>query len=340
MILGVIDQRRWQPSSGWLTRLVVLGLLVGVPWTIGCSAPSNQPVTASRSGLRSLVFEERFETDLNRWIVEKQGTTGTVQLSGGELDIESRQGVTVWFAERLNGGIEVEYDVRLLADGRISDQNQFWMATNPENPGQRPAGNGAFASYHCLKLYYAGHGSNDNTTTRFRRYDGECNRVLLEEHVERDYLLSAGTRYSIRIRTEDGRTQFFVNDQVYWDFSDNDPLRAGWFGFRTVNSHHRIDNFRVFALQSDSADAGIGVPPDAGPHVTDGGAGEARVDGGSDALLTDSEPDSALGPAGSGCSASDNLPDRTAGTAWGIQWLPLGLVLIAWRRRSTKLLSS
>ena len=32
---------------------------------------------------------------------------------------------------------------------------------------------------------------------------------------------------------------------IIFDFFDKDPFQEGWFGFRTLKNHMRIDQFRV-----------------------------------------------------------------------------------------------
>ena len=47
-------------------------------------------------------------------------------------------------------------------------------------------------------------------------------------------------------QTPGGRIQYSRDGEVVFEFRDKDPFREGWFGFRTVRNHLRIDNFRVY----------------------------------------------------------------------------------------------
>ncbi|WPJ98226.1 DUF6250 domain-containing protein [Coraliomargarita algicola] len=72
------------------------------------------------------------------------------------------------------------FQIQVASPGRISDINMFWMARDPRSPNNlfdsSHSRDGSFSSYNLLETYYASIGGNDNTTTRFRRYDGLGNR--------------------------------------------------------------------------------------------------------------------------------------------------------------------
>ena len=102
-----------------------------------------------------------------------------------------------------------------------------------------------------MKTYYVGCGGNGNTTTRFRRYDGRGARPLLPEHdhQEKAALLEGGRAYVIEITVDGkGRTTWARDGKVWFDFTDAEPLREGWFGFRTVWSRIEIRDFSVERL--------------------------------------------------------------------------------------------
>ncbi|HTY36045.1 MAG TPA: DUF6250 domain-containing protein, partial [Bacteroidota bacterium] len=56
-------------------------------------------------------------------------------------------------------------------------------------------------------------------------------------------------RYSIRIEVVDGRTSLWVDNVLYFDFTDNQSLTSGYFGFRTTRSHQRFEHFKVYRLE-------------------------------------------------------------------------------------------
>ena len=136
---------------------------------------------------------------------------------------------------------------------RVSDLNCFWMAIDPKHPKDIFANKkrkGSFKNYHSLRLYYVGYGANNNTTTRFRRYPGGGARPCLPEHDLRDkkFMHTPNKMLKIRIVADGGRIQYFRNGEIVFDFLDKEPFVEGWFGFRTVRNHMRIDNFRVYSL--------------------------------------------------------------------------------------------
>ena len=198
----------------------------------------------------TLLYEETFESEsLDNWKSELQKPDASVvEVEDGKLNIDVGGGATIWFKTKLKGDILIEYDVTVIKKGgpndRVSDLNQFWMATDPANANLFTRG-GKFTEYDNLRLYYVGMGGNNNSTTRFRRYPGGGERPLLAEYTDPEFLLQPNTDYHIEIICFKGLTQFIVNGEVYFNFRDPDPLVEGNFGFRTVRNHETIDNFKV-----------------------------------------------------------------------------------------------
>lgn len=176
------------------------------------------------------------------------GDAAKVFSKNKKLTIDSPYGVTVWFKKQLDGNIIIEYDWKVIVDGgkndRLSDLNQFWMATDPQNKNLFTR-KGKFADYDSLSLYYVGMGGNKNTTTRFRKYNGKGERKLLQEYTDEAHLLKANHNYHITICIKDGVTNFSVDGKEYFSFTDENPLNKGFFGFRTTHTRHEISNFRV-----------------------------------------------------------------------------------------------
>jgi hypothetical protein len=196
---------------------------------------------------------EPFPSDLAGWVVEQQAG-GTVSVSGGALVIDDAAGCTVWRREPLRAPVRIRFLATVTGgEGRrVSDLNFFWMATDPRAAdgffGLETGRNGKFESYDALRTYYVGCGGNGNSTTRFRRYDGAGGRPLLPEHDLTDpaALLEAGRSYRVEIVVEaSGRTTWSRDGVRWFDFLDPEPLREGWFGFRTVWSRIEIRNFLI-----------------------------------------------------------------------------------------------
>jgi len=198
------------------------------------------------------VFVDEFNQGLDQWVVEQQ-PGGTVRAENGVLHIDDRGGCTVWFKPKLKATpLVINYEARVLSSGRVSDLNCFWLASEAKQsdlmaPESRR--DGKFASYDSLKTYYVGYGGNNNTTTRFRRYDGTGARPLDPKHdlSAPQFLLKPDEWYLIHISVgKDGRVLFERNGELIFEMHDTEPLREGWFGFRTVNSRIEIRNFRAF----------------------------------------------------------------------------------------------
>jgi len=200
-----------------------------------------------------LLYLDNFDQGIENWVVETLSSPySKVGIENGKLVIDVDQGATVWFNKKLTGNILIEYSREVIMSNghndRLSDLNQFWMATDlsQENLFTR---SGAFSEYHSLQLYYAGIGGNSNSTTRFRKYQGDGERTLLFDFQDNRYLLQPNKTYFIQIAVYNGTTEVFVDGENYFSFKDDEPLTEGYFGFRTVESHQEMDNFKVYKLK-------------------------------------------------------------------------------------------
>lgn len=209
---------------------------------------------------QSPMVEDSFDADLSNWIVEQEPKGGAVRLVDGRLDINVGGGCTVWLKQKLSGPIRIEYEATMIQGGgpydRVSDLNCFWMATDPGHPTDLFANSsrgGVFPNYHSLRVYYVGYGGHNNTKTRFRRYVGDGERPCLPEHdlSAPRYLLQSNQTMKITLIADGRRVQYIRDGEVIFDFDDENAYAEGWFGFRTVNSHIRIDHFRVYRLAGD-----------------------------------------------------------------------------------------
>ncbi|WP_163400094.1 DUF6250 domain-containing protein [Flavobacterium fluviatile] len=207
---------------------------------------------------KELLYSEDFSNDMSNWKVE-QMPNGKVEITDEKLEIEDAKGCTVWFEKELQGPIMIEYDAFIIQKGgphdRVSDLNCFWMAQDPKSPNNLFANGaqrgGKFSNYDSLRLYYVGMGGNDNSSTRFRRYVGNGERPVLPEHdlSAPEFLLTGNTLYHIKIIANGGKIQFYCNGKRFFDYQDANPYTSGHFGFRTVDNHMTIDNFKVYRLK-------------------------------------------------------------------------------------------
>lgn len=218
----------------------------------GCAGTSCRtcPGTLPYAQVEEL-FSDDFSGDLSNWVAEG----GQPQLTGGEMELDTPVGSTVWFRPELSGNVLIEYDVTVLrlggANDRVSDLNCFWMATDPAHPTDLFAAGaqreGLFARYHGLNLYYVGYGGNSNTTTRFRRYHAG-QRELLGEYTDPAHLIVPNHTYHIQLVACDGVVEYYRDGERLFRYEDPGPYRRGHFGLRTVRNHLSMDNFRVARL--------------------------------------------------------------------------------------------
>lgn len=202
----------------------------------------------------AILHEETFEQPaLDNWVPELlTPESSSVEVNSGQLDVDVDAGATIWFKHALGGDISIEYEVTMVDEGgandRVSDLNQFWKAVDPNNSNLFTR-DGDFGRYDELLLYYVGKGGNNNSTTRFRKYPGDGSRDVISEYVDDAHLLVANKSYQIEIRCLGATTQYVVDGEIYFDYLDSDPIPEGHFGFRTVRSHARLDNFIVYRLE-------------------------------------------------------------------------------------------
>lgn len=198
------------------------------------------------------------KTYRERWRVEAEPGGYVTWSKDSVADIHAPKGLTLWNTTLMRGNVTIEYEARIVGDGRVSDLNCFWMASDPEagdvfaNAKKR---GGAFLNTYTMRLYYMGYGGNYNSTTRFRRYDGDRRGVadarfrpaILREYTDSAHLLRGDHWYKIRIDVCDGRTRFFIDGECLVDYVDPLPLTEGYFGFRTTLAHAQMRNWRLTA---------------------------------------------------------------------------------------------
>jgi hypothetical protein len=208
--------------------------------------------TTNEDNPGKVIFSDDFKFDKMNWIAEfeKPGDS-SVKIGAGKLELIASAGATVWFKNKIEGEVMITYTATIVDAGgkydRVSDMNTFWMATNPEN-GNIFNQSGKFSDYDNLHLYYAGIGGHDNTTTRFRKYNGIAGKKILKEFTDKEHLLVGNQKYMVRIVVDKGTVQYYLNEILFWEFEDTLPYNGGYFGFRTTTSHHVYEDFKVFKI--------------------------------------------------------------------------------------------
>lgn len=219
----------------------------------------------AQSGLNQREFKKY-------WRVESELPDYRVTFRGDTCELLSPKGLTLWRREQLKANCVVEYDAMVVDErregDRLSDLNSFFLASDPKHKdiwARAQWRSGIFTRCYTLQMYYLGFGGNHNTTTRFRRYEGDeagvdnANRrpAILQEYTDKAHLLRANHWYHLKIESQGDRVRYFVDGQLIVDYCDPQPLQSGWFGFRTTLSRTRITNFQVTPLATASLTTGI-----------------------------------------------------------------------------------
>ena len=185
------------------------------------------------------------------WRIElEQPLNSSVYFNKDTLTINSSKGATVWLDSLITGNYEITYKRTFIMEGakndRLSDMNQFWNAS--DGNGLLKERKGQFREYDDMLLYYFGISGNKNTTSRLRRYDGKGERVLLQD-LDTTYLLKLGRVYAVKTVISNGRSQVWVDDRLYFDYTDSNPIKSGYFGLRTTHSHQKIWDFKIKSIR-------------------------------------------------------------------------------------------
>jgi hypothetical protein len=200
-----------------------------------------------------LLYSDDFEKDLKSWIVESPAAHDPkIGIKEGRLSIEVTGGATVWFNKKLSGNYLIEFKRKVIVEGgprdRLSDLNMFWAASDPKIADLFTR-TGILEEYDDLKMYYVGMGGNSNRTTRFRKYQGNGQRTLIREYLDKEHLLEPNREYLVQIVVYKGTALLFIDGKEFFSFSDPDPLTSGFFGIRTTKSHHQVDDFKIYRLK-------------------------------------------------------------------------------------------
>lgn len=245
-----------------------LFLLVGL---VSCSPPiykemQNRAAKASSfQGVLNasepvVIADGDFSNWQRQWVEESEKPARIRYLSQDTaLDIVAPKGLTLWYKDQFQGNVTFRYQIRAVSGpdslDRCSDLNCFWMASDPMHPesifARKNFRAGAFGKSYSLVLYYMGFGGNSNTTTRFRKYDGDYESFIqgkqrpsiLKEYTDPNHLIKPNHWFSVVIIVHDGLVEYWVDDELLVHYQDSMPLTKGWFGFRTTQNHLQIRHF-------------------------------------------------------------------------------------------------
>ncbi|MFV0623461.1 DUF6250 domain-containing protein [Sphingomonas sp. ac-8] len=182
----------------------------------------------------------------HKWRVEAEPSSPEtiVTVNDGAMSVSAARGVTVLLLKKLRGTYCIRYTREVLPSQgtifRVSDLNQFWLID--PRPLQAPAvRDGRFKSYTPDSLFYVGIGGNNNTTSRFRHYDGSAARPLLAES---DMRLEPGRRYDLRTCVLPDRTEFYIDGKRLFSAAQTPPPFS-YFALRSTGSKQVVTNFRI-----------------------------------------------------------------------------------------------
>jgi rhamnogalacturonan endolyase len=213
-----------------------------------------QSLAAQKSRKSKLIFSDEFiKLDTTLWKAEIAPSPGSkVYVQNGQLFLDTKGGVTVWLNKKLKGNIRIEYWRRVLKDtganDRLSDFNTFWMAVDPKNKNLFTR-KGVLESYDSLRMYYVGMGGNTNSTTRFRKYEGNGERTLLKEYKDSSHLLKANKEYHVVIELIDDNVRYIVDGEIFFEYNDPSVLKEGYFGFRSTKSRQSVERIKIYQLE-------------------------------------------------------------------------------------------
>lgn len=219
------------------------------------------------------------------------------RIEEGSLQVHDPRGCTIWNKSKLEGPIMISYWVTAPSvynegnDIVPRDINQFWMANtadglSPNAPGglfDSKKYNGDFKSYDQIIGYYASTGggsvTNNNRTTRFRRYPRQQKGVFVN-HValnsrddDKDFLVVPNQRHHIQLVAAKDIVQYIFDGKIVYELKKGDAIdigndaqkedkiaeenwdtrlwtsyNSGFFGFRMTRTHHTYSDFKVFSL--------------------------------------------------------------------------------------------
>ncbi len=189
----------------------------------------------------------------NEWEVETENSDTHLVFQGDSIEIWTSAGLTLWQVLPISVPFIIEYEAMVVvrdSTDRLSDLNCFWLASDPNEANgsvfaRMNERKGVFRNASSLQLYYVGFGGNWNTTTRFRRYNGQPQPPLLQEYTDSIHLLQPNRWYRIQITADGSSTAYFIDGKQLFHYQDQMPLTHGWFGFRTTKSHCLLRDFRV-----------------------------------------------------------------------------------------------
>ncbi len=213
---------------------------------------------------QNIICSDNFANGISNWTLESESDSTILKAENQILEIIAPKGLTLWYNHPLEANLKITFEAIVIKDNgkydRVSDLNCFWMANDPENPDNFFARakwrQGTFGKYYSLSMYYVGYGGNSNSTTRFRKYDGDYQSFknktmrpdIIKEYTDSAHLIVPNQWNTIEIIVNKNNIKYLFNQEPLFDYNDLSPYRKGYFGIRTVTNHLKIRNFQVIKI--------------------------------------------------------------------------------------------
>jgi len=216
-----------------------------------------------------LVFVDRFTDGLRNWWVEgSQKTWVEDEQLYIKASPETRGAAgyvaSVWCKQRFEGDVRVEFEATSLSSKsaeKVNNINFFLHYTHPSEQTMYETrylrADASYGLYHELPGYIftfvRDRTESSPNRARFRvRWCPGFN--LIGEHYDTSIGSEAETRYDVTIIKRGKELTFKINGKtmVQTTHDEREAHNAGMMGFRTFQSFLRIDNMKVYSLDSDS----------------------------------------------------------------------------------------
>lgn len=199
------------------------------------------------------------------WTAEDESNRTELRQRGDTLEIDSPEGVTLWYAKRMTGDYRISYRAEIVeTDHRNSTQSDlgcFWAACDPLHPGEFFARThwrrGIFHRYNSLDLFHVGAEGSDRSALFFRRCHGDLYgngrpdnviKPLLSQYSGPLQVAAPGQSRRIEITVRDGQTHYAVDGHTVFTAPVEAAEGEGYFGLRLFSTHVLIYGLKIERL--------------------------------------------------------------------------------------------
>lgn len=193
--------------------------------------------------VRGELIVSGFGTSLADW--HEEGA-GHFRLDGGQMVVEAPGGgYTAFLRRELPADLLARFVCSVIPPAGANNINLL-SHLQPPRRGEWPVvADGAYEGYHVMPNYIATFVRPEDAPgrTRLRRNPGFS---LISEEFGTESVL--GREYEIVLAVQGGRIRYCIDGNVLHDWTDPEPLGAGYLGLRTWRTSLRYTAFEVAAL--------------------------------------------------------------------------------------------